>query len=194
MNGKKIKESLLAFLDTGSVIVATSPAANIRNITHAGVSEDNIFEHLSLFLKRTKINIEIPTYLANTESLQVTKKTIRIIDALESLKLITKGQEMTSGLYDNIQPTPCIIYSITPSGLEAALKLQEHDDAEKRYKEQGTRNTISICISIFALLAVFLNSYFSYERLNRLEEVIKPQKILYEVQSKDSRFAKAIKI
>lgn len=193
MNGKEIKDSLLAFLKTGNVIVATSPVANIRNITHVGVAEDNIFEHLTLFLKRTNINIEIPEYLANTVSLQVTKKAIRIIDALEALKLITKGQEIASGLYDNIAPTPCIIYSITPSGLETALKLQEHDDADRRFSKQGKISLISTVISVVALIGVFSNSYFSYKRFERIENNAYPPKIECKVKTKKSSTTKTIK-
>jgi hypothetical protein len=180
MDGKKIKGSLLAFLETGTVTLATSPLANIRKITHSRVSEDNLFEHLTSFVKKTKINIDIPDYLANTESLQITKKACRILDDLENLNLVTKSEEVASGLCDKIIPTPCISYSITPSGLETALKLQEHDDAEKRFSKQGNMNFISMFISIVALMGVLSNSYFSYKRLERLEVVAHPKTVVSE--------------
>jgi hypothetical protein len=70
-------------------------------------------------------------------------------------------------------------YSITPQGLETALKLQEHDDNRDRFKQQKiisktlqTNSTRSVYISVSALCISILLVGLSAFRTYQLEEKI----------------------
>jgi hypothetical protein len=72
-----------------------------------------------------------------------------------------------------------IFLQLTPKGIDAVLKIQEHDDNERRFQQQSeisttlkSNSTKSLWIAWGALIMSTALVYLSYERLNKLEDKI----------------------
>lgn len=83
---------------------------------------------------------------------------INILKRLKNLGLVEtyKPQEDVLGSYCRL----------SNKGLEALLKLQEHKDNKKRFSQQRVISICALAVSIFALIGLSVNIWFSDKRLD----------------------------
>jgi len=117
--------------------------------------------------------LEFVRYFQNNEVKYMPGDELKIYLAAREMKVHIERLGLLNGLSKDDEME---LVSLNAKGLEIALKLQEHDDNERRFNDQRTisntlktNSTRSFWVSILALVMAFISVYFSYNRMEHSE-------------------------
>ena len=162
---------LLGLLDVGSVHLHSHPHLELFEAL-ADLKDDDIsFEQSNDFLVKSKVRVE-KSKVGSLYEREVSNK-IKIqsvcnkaLKELVSMHFVSQGTWAKARTIENFKYKNAICsYHLTEKGVDAALKLQEHDDSERRHKATLFYSKMAFSVSLVALGAVILSVCINYNRL-----------------------------
>lgn len=134
--------------------------------THFGLPIIKTFLKISEDLKKSPI-------ISNEEDyIEVTNKVIDIIDRAIYLELVEKDEYPSNVAED--KGVKLNKYSLNSKGVDTALRLQEHDDSEKRHVTLTRISMASLFVSFIAVSVAGFSAYLLHERVENNKVVTPP--------------------
>jgi len=168
-----------AFLQLGSITLPEE-----QNEDAYEFMDDLPFTHFGIpiikkFLDISENLIESSAISDEKNYIEVTNKVIDIIDRAIYLKLVEK-EEYPSDIA-NDKGVKLYHYSLNSNGVDTALRLQEHDDSEKRHVTLTRISMVSLFVSFIAVSVPGFSAYLLHERGENNKVVTPPVVIsIYE--------------
>jgi len=132
------------------------------------MSDTKLFNESGEYIKRTLLN----SSPSKEEASNIAYKSIVIISKQVFKKLNLYGYVTVS---DNIIHQTTVQYNeykITEKGIDVALRLQEHEDNERRHNTTVSYSKKAFWISSIALIIASISMLFNYKRLDLYEKQV----------------------
>ena len=179
------KSALVALLNTENSITIPNEVVDVEDLdpNQTDISYSSIY----LYLHKTEYVKDIRTYIESLDDYHSSPKEdvyslFENIMIQQSVYLIKKFEvskyleKVSSPIEDSVMSDK---YLLTSKGIDVALKLQEHADNERRFKENylisktlQTNSKRSLIISSIALILTIVALTLAFVRLDRTDKIL----------------------
>ena len=175
---KHWRRFIIGMLDVTCINIHSFPSISItEEIKDANIKSIS-FDNIENFVRSASFKMVIDDQAsANKEDIsyevQLQWFTCLAMKALEEMKFVKSG-EWTEGRYNSgfRYHNALTSYSLTPEGIDCALKLQEHNDNDKRHHATVSYSKKAFWVSVSALFIAVISMSFNYKRLDLYEEQV----------------------